>query len=70
MENLTFTDGKTRLKELIKRNFASKPVEFYLKSMGALPDNWQQVIKDKGDYIIENIIVLYFLKKKIDKKKI
>lgn len=43
--------------------FTSKPAEFYAKGIEGLPNTWQQVIVNHGEYIIvENVIVYYFLR--------
>ena len=33
--------------------FTSKPAEFYAKGIEELPDKWQQVIANDGEYIID-----------------
>lgn len=57
----TFSD-ENRSQEFGEIFFMSKSEEFYSKATQELPDTWQQVIENNGEYIIEeNAVVLDFL---------
>lgn len=63
----TFSD-ENRSQEFGEIFFMSKSEEFYSKATQELPDTWQQVIENNGEYIIEeNMNILYFLENKHQK---
>ena len=41
------------VREYVENIFTSKPAEFYAKGIEELPDKWQQVIANDGEYIID-----------------
>ena len=62
---------KTRFKSssrtYSRQNWWNSAVEFYAKGIKELPDKWQQVIENNGEYIIDlGTIVIFLLKNKIN----
>ena len=45
--------NEDQVREFVENFFMSKAVEFYAKGMEELPDKWQQVIANDGEYIID-----------------
>ena len=53
--------------EFVENLFTSKPAEVYTKGIEELPDKWQQVIANDGEYKIDyGNIVIFLLKNKIN----
>ena len=45
--------NEDQVQEFIKNFFTSKRVELYAKGIEELPDKWQQVIANDGEYIAD-----------------
>ena len=45
--------NEDQVREFVENFFTSKPAEFYAKGIEELPDKWQQVIANDGEYIID-----------------
>jgi len=45
--------NEDQVREFVKNFSMSKPEEFYAKGIKDLPDKWQQVIENDGEYIID-----------------
>ena len=45
--------NEDQVQEFVKNFFTSKPAAFYTKGIEELPDKWQQVIANDGEYIID-----------------
>lgn len=52
IRGLTFSDEE-ELENWLAEWFASKPAKFFKEGMDKLPERWQEVIKNNGDYIID-----------------
>ena len=44
--------NEDQVQEFVKNFFTSKSAEFYTKGIEELPDKWQQVIANDGEYIL------------------
>ena len=44
---------KDQIKTFVENFFSSKAAEFYLRGTNKLPDKWQEVIQNNGEYIID-----------------
>ena len=49
----TNLSNEDQVREFVENFFTSKPLEFYAKGIEELPDKWQQVIANDGEYIID-----------------
>ena len=45
--------NEDQVREFVENFFTSKLAEFYAKGIEELPDKWQQVIANDGEYIID-----------------
>lgn len=52
---------KSRFKNFSKNIFTSKPVVFYWKGIEEMPDDWQEVIPNNDEYIIQWNLILIFV---------
>ena len=44
---------ETEVSDLLNSFFASKPQDFYSRGILSLPDRWQRIVQNEGDYIID-----------------
>ena len=49
----TNISNEDQVREFVENLYTSKPAELYAKGMEELPDKWQQVIANDGEYIID-----------------
>ena len=51
--NIKIFSLEDRVQRFVENLLSSKATEFYLKGINKLPDKWQEVIKNDGEYIID-----------------